>query len=169
MNTQALVGKPLLYRIPLPIPPRVLRQNSGQALVEFTLIFILLLVVAWIPADFGLAFYTGQIAQNASREGARIAAADRHLVPGTTNCTMPCASETGILKATANRLSSALLPGATITLTVDAGSSCDRLVTVGISGPYNFSFYQLLRLFGFNVPNSVTISRQTSMRWEHQC
>jgi hypothetical protein len=53
-----------------------LNSGTGQALVEFTLVFLLFLVVAWIPADFGLAFYTGQLAQNASREGARIAAAD---------------------------------------------------------------------------------------------
>src|SRR5438132_8205489 len=45
----------------------------GQALVEFVLVFLLFLVVAWIPTDFGLAFYTGQLAMNASREGARIA------------------------------------------------------------------------------------------------
>jgi Flp pilus assembly protein TadG len=37
---------------------------------------LLLLVVAWIPSDFGLAFYTGQLAHNAAREGARIAAAE---------------------------------------------------------------------------------------------
>lgn len=55
-------------------------RPAGQALVEFTLVFLLFLVVAWIPADFGLAFYTGQLAQNASREGARIAAADRNLL-----------------------------------------------------------------------------------------
>ena len=169
MNTQATVGKSLLYQILLPDLPRALRQNSGQALVEFTLIFILLLVVAWIPADFGLAFYTGQLAQNASREGVRIAAADRNLVPGTTTCTMPCTSATGILKATADRLSSALLPGATINLTLAAGTTCDRLVTVSISGPYNFSFYRILRFLGANVPPSVQINRQTSMRWEHQC
>ncbi len=48
---------------------------AGQGVVEFTLVFLLLLVVAWIPADFGLAFYTGQLALNASREGARVAAA----------------------------------------------------------------------------------------------
>lgn len=144
-------------------------RQKGQAMVEFTLIFILLLVVAWIPADFGLAFYTGQLALNASREGARIAAADRNLVPGSTDCTMPCASATGILKATADRMSSALLPGATITLNLAAGASCDRLVTVTISGPYNFTFYQILNLLGFNVPDSTQITRQTSMRWEHQC
>ena len=47
-------------------------DNKGQAIVEFTLCFVLLLVVAWIPADFGLAFYTGQLMGNAAREGARI-------------------------------------------------------------------------------------------------
>src|SRR5947207_15271412 len=56
---------------------RRLRSTArGQALVEFVLVFLLFLVVAWIPTDFGLAFYTGQLALNASREGARIAAAD---------------------------------------------------------------------------------------------
>ena len=57
-----------------------LLRSSGQAAVEFTLTFLILLIVAWIPADFGLAFYTGQLAQNAAREGARIAAADPTLL-----------------------------------------------------------------------------------------
>src|SRR5678815_5160922 len=71
-----------------------LARSSGQAVVEFTLVFLLFVIIAWIPADFGLAFYTGQQAQNASREGARIAAADPTLgsgtLPGvtwTTTCT----------------------------------------------------------------------------------
>ena len=55
-----------------------LTRSSGQALVEFTFTFLILLIVAWIPADFGLAFYSGQLAQNAAREGARIAAADTY-------------------------------------------------------------------------------------------
>jgi len=149
-------------------------NGKGQAVVEFTFTFVLLLAIAWIPADFGLAFYTGQLAQNASREGARIAAADRTLAPGSTNCAMPCAGATGVLKATADRMSSALLPGARLTLTLDpvptlALPTCNQLVTVSISGPYNFAFYQLLRLLSFTVPNATTIARQTSMRWEHQC
>jgi hypothetical protein len=135
-------------------------------MVEFTLIFILFLVVAWIPADFGLAFYTGQLAQNASRDGARIAAADRN--PATGSCTMPCSSATGVLKATADRLSPALLPGATVSLSLQ-GAACNTQVVVSISGSYNFFFYRILRLMGFSVPDAVTINRSTSMRWEHQC
>ena len=145
-------------------------RSAGQALVEFTLVFLLFLVVAWIPADFGLAFYTGQLAQNASREGARIAAADRNLLSGTTSCTMPSCSG-NIFTETAARISSALLPGATITLSLDAdtGANCNRMVAVTVSGTYNFFFYQLLRWFGVSTNlNNTAITRQTRMRWEPQ-
>jgi Flp pilus assembly protein TadG len=145
-------------------------RSSGQAVVEFTLAFVLLLVIAWIPADFGLGFYTGQLAQNAAREAARIAAADSTLVSGTTSCVMP--SCTGnIFQETGARLSSALLPAATITLALDpdTGVNCNRMVTVTVSGTYNFFFYQLLHWFGVsgNLDNTP-ITRQTRMRWEAQ-
>ena len=143
---------------------------SGQALVEFTLTFLLLLIVAWIPADFGLAFYTGQLAHNAAREGARIAATDRTLISGTTSCVMPACTG-NIFQETAGRLSSALLPAATITLNLepDTGTNCNRMVTVTVSGTYNFFFYKLLRLFGISaIPNTTPIRRQTRMRWEAQ-
>ena len=149
---------------------KALTRSSGQAAVEFTLTFLLLLVVAWIPADFGLAFYTGQLAQNAAREGARIAAADRTLVEGTTSCIMP-ACTTNILKETAARLSSALLPAATISVNLepDTGTTCNRMVTVTVSGTYNFFFHQLLGWFGVSANlNNTPITRQTRMRWEHQ-
>ena len=147
-----------------------LTRSSGQAVVEFTLTFLILLIVAWIPADFGLAFYTGQLAQNAAREGARIAAADRTLVSGTTSCVVP--SCTGnIFKETAGRISSALLPAATITVSLDPDvvTNCNRMVTVSVSGTYNFFFYQLLRWVGTSGNlNNTPITRQTRMRWEAQ-
>src|SRR5215475_13791734 len=157
-----------------------LTRSSGQAVVEFTLVFMLFLVIAWIPADFGLAFYTGQQAQNAAREGARIAASDPALgsgtLPGTTwtaTCTMPSCPG-NILSETAARISSALLPGATITVTLDADSvppvlpKCDRNVTVTVAGNYNYVVYRLLGWLGNTVPNTLNMVRSTSMRWEHQ-
>jgi Flp pilus assembly protein TadG len=160
-----------MSRNAIPALLRKVNRCAGQALVEFTLIFLLFLVVAWIPADFGLAFYTGQLAQNASREGARIAATDRTLVSGTTSCTMP--SCTGnIFTETAARISSALLPGATITLNLDpdvGAANCNRMVTVTVSGNYNFFFYRLLSWFGISGNlNNTTITRTTIMRWEPQ-
>ncbi len=131
--------------------------SKGQAVVEFTLVFVLLLAIIWIPADFGLAFFTGQLAQNASREGARLAAATK---PFNT---------ADIQTQVSNRIRSALLTNTSINVT---SPTCDptlamQVVSVTVSGDHNFYFYQLLRLLGLPAPNSVTITRTTSMRYEH--
>lgn len=148
--------------------------NKGQALVEFTLIFILLIIVAWIPADFGLAFYTSQIAQNAVREGARIAAADPTLVATSTTCGPPLSSCFGygnVFNETAVRLPSALM-GSSTQITVDypapASTACNQLVSVSVSGQYPFFFYKVLRFMGIDV-TIPTIQRSSTMRWEHKC
>jgi hypothetical protein len=176
MGTKAVLWNRILDRLCFPRQPGSRSTAKGQALVEFTLVFILLLVVAWIPADFGLAFYTGQLALNASREGARIAAADPNLASQIGNCTMPCSSAPAgsILAETAARVSSALLPGAQISLTYPApgGSACSEQVRVQVSGNYNFFFYRILRLFAGDAAvgsNSANIVHTTDMRWEHQC
>lgn len=146
--------------------------NKGQSMVEFILAFLLLFIVAWIPADFGLAFYTSQIAQNAAREGARIAAADPTLAPGNTTCNMPaCYSFGNIFNETAARLPAALLTGASITVQYPSAAStgtCNQRVLVRVQGQYNFFFYRILSLLGGSVPSSVTVDRSTEMRWEHQ-
>ena len=147
-----------------------LTNSRGQGAVEFTLTFLLLLVVAWIPADFGLAFYTSQLAQNAAREGARIAATDSTLLSGTTSCVTPACTG-NIFKETAARISSALLPAATISVSLDpdTGTNCNRMVSVTVTGNYNFFFYRLLSWFGVSGNLSNTpIVRQTRMRWEAQ-
>lgn len=152
-------------------PPLHCLICKGQALVEFTLIFLLVLVVAWIPTDFGLAFYTGQLALNASREGARIAAADPNYPAQVGNCSLPACyalTDGTVLKETAKRLSSALLPGATITVFALTGATCNQTVQVQVVGNYNYSFYRFLRFFGAEVPATVQITRSSQMRWEHQ-
>jgi len=158
---------------PCPVNATSFIHSSGQAVVEFTLVFLLFLVIAWIPTDFGLAFYTGQLAQNASREAARIAAADPNLANGS--CNMPCSSAPGgtALKAAADRMSPALLPGALISVTLEPvnGTNCNRLAEVSISGNYNFFFYRLLQGIGVSssaISDPVNIQRSTKMRWEHQ-
>ena len=146
--------------------------SKGQALVEFTLVFILLIIIAWIPADFGLAFYTGHLALNASREGARIGSADPNYSAQVGNCNLAtdCYSFTDgtILKETARRLSSALMPNTTITVSALAGPTCKQTVQVQVVGNYNYFFYRILRFLGASVPPSLQISRSTQMRWEHQ-
>ena len=160
----------------LRLPKRLLtRPSKGQALVEFTLVFILLLIVAWIPADFGLALLSGQLAQNAVREGTRIAAADPNLpaavaaVPG--GCTIPgCYTAGNIYNETAARLPAAMLGASTIVVEYPAPGSffCNQLVKVSVTGQYPFFFYKILRLIGATVGDYLVIQRSTTMRWEHQ-
>ena len=172
MNTLTVLRNRLFRLLIAPKSLSACLSNAGQAMVEFTLIFILLLVVAWIPADFGLAFYTGQIAQNAAREGARIAAADPNLpaAAATPSCNMPaCYTAGNIYNETAARLPGAMMTGAQIFLTLDpAGAGCNRMVTVRVTGNYNYFFDQILRLTGVNTPPSTPMTRSARMRWEHQ-
>ena len=145
-------------------------HDQGQAVVEFTLIFILLIALSWIPAEFGLAFYTGQMALNASREGARLAAASTTL------------DTAEITTATCKRLSSAILRDASpncspysnakVTVTQDTTiAGCP--ITVTVQGNYYFRFFQLLRLLTTfkAIPDSVNITRTTTMQseWVTEC
>jgi Flp pilus assembly protein TadG len=160
------------YRLPRFLS---IRSNSrGQAAVEFTLVFMLLIIILWIPADFGLAFLTGQLATNAAREGARIGSASTPFV----------ASD--VVTETCRRLPSALMtdPGATAGFTtcspfstaiakaelVAGSGACNQMVQVTVKGSYNFLFYRLLSFIGVGGNlNTRDITRTTLMRWEHQC
>jgi Flp pilus assembly protein TadG len=172
MERNFRMGIKAFRRLHFRLPRQFLFDIKGQALVEFTLCFLLLLVVAWIPADFGLGFYTSQLIGNAAREGARIGSASK---PFDAN---------DIATETCRRLPSALLsdPGnaygascgswsnARVLVESVAGTgTCNQMIRVTVAGNYNYFFYQLLRLMrsGTNA-NSVLISRQAMMRWEHQ-
>ena len=148
-----------------------MRNQKGQALVEFTLCFILMVIIAWIPADFGMMFYTGHVGMNAAREGARIAAADPTLSTADQSCTYPCSSGSDVLQRISNRVAAGLMPsGTTIALTNSgAVTTCDRAVQVTVTQTYYPFFYKILRFMRFSVPNSVALTRTASMRYEHQC
>src|SRR4026208_199711 len=47
-------------------------HQRGQSIVEISLITPLLLIALYIPADFGVSFFMGNLIQTAAREGARI-------------------------------------------------------------------------------------------------
>jgi Flp pilus assembly protein TadG len=151
---------------------RICCDNRGQALVEFTLCFILLLVIAWIPADFGLMFYTGHLGQNAAREGARIAAADPAMSTQTGTCNLPCGSGSDLLQRIANRVANGIMSNVNTSVTLSSSgavTTCDQQVQVQISQDYYPFFYKILRMMYFSVPDKVTLSRAVTMRYEHQC
>ena len=178
----------VLSRVRVTSSPRDSINNKGQALVEYTLCFLLLLVIAWIPADFGLAFYTSQLASNAAREGARIGSATVGLgtvvVGGITYPTLNSTNFSDIATETCRRLPSALLKpptgggwttcspwgnaGVKVALIPGSGT-CNEMVEVTVGGTYNYFFYQLFRLMGSSANlNTTPMTRVIRMRWEHQ-
>jgi len=130
-------------------------------------------IIAWIPADFGMMFYTSHVGQNAAREGARIASADPALPGGLPlTCNLPCTGADDLLQRIAHRVAAGLMSNAGSSVTLDAAglvTTCDREVRVRVTQIYYPFFYRILRFMGFSVPPSVTMDREARMRYEHQC
>jgi Flp pilus assembly protein TadG len=61
--------------------PAVIRSNRGQAVVEFALVFPLLLLVCFGITEFGRAWMTMNILTSAAREGVRLAAVTAPDIP----------------------------------------------------------------------------------------
>jgi Flp pilus assembly protein TadG len=64
---------------------RLLRGDRGSALVEYALVFILLMTMLLGVAEFGRALYAYHFVSSAAREGARYAMV-RGCTPTTTSC-----------------------------------------------------------------------------------
>jgi Flp pilus assembly protein TadG len=150
-------------------PSRVLLNTKGQSIVEIALITPLLLVALYIPADFGIAFLTGHLAQNAVREGARIGSISKEC--GTAPCVSTVAGEAcpgtnSIVVEVCRRLNS---PAVTSSLTGNLGDPCMRTVTVAVEGTYTYFLYQLTALLGLPITSETTsITRSAEARYELQ-
>jgi Flp pilus assembly protein TadG len=132
-------------------------NRKGQSIVELTLMTPLLLVALYIPIDFGMAYLTAHLTQNAVREAARIGASSKSFASAT------------IRTEALNRMPLRLAPrDATATLFTTGSAGCAQFVEVIGTGEYSYFFYKVLRMFGGNVPDSRTITRTSRMRYEFQ-
>lgn len=140
--------------------------QRGQSIIEVTLITPLLLIALYIPADFGIAFFMGNLTQNAAREGARIGSGlSKSGAPPNLFFTPTHAST--VKDAVFDRLPD-YLTKKTVRVTFYTGTECMEFIEVTAQGDYSFFLYQLMRLFGSTVPDSVTISRTTQIRYNYQ-
>lgn len=152
---------------------RILDSRDGQSIVELAVMTPLLLVALYIPADFGVAFFTSHLAQNAVREGARIGAisAECGVSPCVSNISpQECPGSNSVVQEVCRRLPARLTsPTVEVTLSGNLGSACMRTVTVDVTGQYNYFLYQLTALIGLPIAeNPVTISRVAELRYELQ-
>jgi Flp pilus assembly protein TadG len=146
---------------------RTWRNNQkGQSIVEISLITPLLLVALYIPVDFGVSFFIGNLTQTAAREGARIASGLQK--SGDAPDLIFSSAEANTVKAEVFSRLPAYLTNKTVTVTFYSGTACMEFVEVTAQGQYKFFMYQLMRYFGGDVPNSLTISRTTQMHYKYQ-
>ena len=136
-------------------------NSAGQSIVEISLVTPLVLIALYIPADFGIAMFTAHLTQNAVREAARIGVSSKTPFTGTSAGEI----RTEALNRMPSRLSS---KAATVTYYADGPANCAAFVEVIGQGTYDYFFYRMMGVFGFNVPNSRQITRTARMRYEFQ-
>jgi Flp pilus assembly protein TadG len=141
-------------------------RQKGQSIIEISLITPLLLIALYIPADFGIAFYVGNLTQNAAREGARIGSGLSKSGPAS-NLVFTSTHATTVKTAVFNRLPG-YLSNSSVTVKFYDGTACMQFIEVTAQGDYDFFLYQLMGLVGSTVPSSVTISRTTQMPYTYQ-
>ena len=138
---------------------RRLAREDGAELVEFALVFPLLLLVVLGIVDFGFLFQRYEVLTNAAREGARIT-----VLPGYTN------SDVDI------RINQYLTAGgltATPTIThmtptaVNVGTACVTLEGVTVSYPHTYTFVGGIIGYFTGTPwTSRTLTATAQMRSE---
>jgi Flp pilus assembly protein TadG len=146
---------------------RTMRNNQrGQSIVEISLITPLLLIALYIPVDFGVSFFMGNLIQTAVREGARVGSGLQK--SGNAPNLVFSSAEANTVKTEVISRLPAYLTNKTITVTFYTGTACLEFVEVTAQGQYKFFMYQLMRLFGGSAPNSLTVSRTTQMHYKYQ-
>jgi len=128
------------------------RKNSerGTALIEFTLILPLLLLLTVAAVDFGRAFFVRGVLEQAAREGVRMRAVTT--VGDTTlvrDRVLQVANSSGV---TASSLLIEALPS--------------KQVHVQVTGDFNWIFPGMFNLFGANFTNPMPLTGDAWMRNE---
>ena len=141
-------------------------NQKGQSIVEISLITPLLLIALYVPADFGIALFIGNLTQVAVREGARVGSGLQKSgdVP---DLTFGSAQADTVKTEVFSRLPSYLI-NKTVTVKFFTGTDCMEFVQVTAQGQYNYALYRMMRLFGGTAPDSATISRTTQMHYKYQ-
>jgi hypothetical protein len=141
-------------------------NQKGQSIIEISLITPLLLVALYVPADFGVAFFMGNLTQTAVREGARVGSGLQK--SGKIPDLIFGSAQAGVVKTEVISRLPNYLTNKTVTVTFYTGTGCMEFIEVTAQGKYNFFLYRLMRLFGGSTPDSMTISRTTQMHYKYQ-
>ena len=146
-----------------------LKSERGAELIEFALIFPLLLLVMLGIVDFGFMFQRYEVLTNATREGARIAVLPGYTTPDVK--TRVCAYLTAGGVPTTGCPNNPTNPTVTVTdatITVPGGAALTIDVKrVQLSYNHNYMFVgPIISLMGGSWNNAKPINTEAAMRVE---
>jgi Flp pilus assembly protein TadG len=137
-----------------------LADERGAELVEFALIFPMLLLVMLGIMDFGFLFQRYEVLTAAAREGARVA-----ILPGYTDADVQA-------RVTAYLTAGGLSDPATVVVgapqTVSLGSQCISIRPVTVTYTYQYMFVgPIMSFFGEPALGSRALNATSAMRSEN--
>jgi hypothetical protein len=124
--------------------------QAGVALIESAFVLPLLLVLTMGMLDFGRAFHTKSVLDQAAREGARIAVVTSPDVDLVTDRVNSVLASSGVTAASVTVL----------------GPGPDHMVTVTVTTTFTFITPGVFALVGGSFGNTIPMSGQTVMRFE---
>ena len=127
------------------------RVQRGAALIEFTLILPLLLIMTVAVVDFGRAFFVKNVVAQAAREGVRLRA-------------VSSAADSALVRDRVNQVAGAA--NVSIKQLVIEGPDAARQVRVKVTAEFNWIFPGVFNLFGANFTNPMTLTGEAVMRNE---
>ena len=125
--------------------------QCGTALIEFTLILPLLLIMTVAAVDFGRAFFVKNVVSQAAREGVRLRA-------------VSSSADNGLVRARVLQVANAA--NVTVSQLAIVGPDASRQVTVTVTAEFNWIFPGVFNLFGANFTNPMTLTGEAVMRNE---
>ena len=134
------------------------RSERGAELVEFALVFPLLLLVALGILDCGLLFQRYEVLTNAAREGARVAVLRGYGAPDV--------AERVRQYLTASGLNGTPTIGDPVSVPRDVNGKCISLMSLTVSYPHQYLFLGgIMRYFGSDLA-STALTATVAMRAE---
>lgn len=136
-----------------------LRSEKGAELIEFALVFPLLLLVVLGVVDFGLLFQRYEVVTNAAREGARVA-----ILPGYGQADAEARVSQFL---TAGGLSNSPIVDVALNVPRPLGSNCVNVAVVSVSYPHTYLFLGgIIGYFGGDGFGTRNLTATVEMRAE---
>lgn len=127
------------------------KAQRGTALIEFTLVLPLLLVMTVAAVDFGRAFFVKNVVSQAAREGVRLRA-------------VSSSADSSLVRDRVLQVANAA--NVTVSQLSIAGPDAARQVSVTVTAEFNWIFPGVFNLFGANFTNPMSLTGEAVMRNE---